>query len=82
MCIHDKSCEIHRGETAAPDLTIESPGDIWVKIARGEIDRPKALMQGLYKVRGDMKLLARMPRLFSARGRDPAPSSVPPKTAS
>ncbi len=37
------------------------------KIVRGEIDRPKALMQGLYKGKGDMKVLARMPQLFGAR---------------
>ena len=62
-------CEVRKGEAAAPALTIESPGDVWVKIARGEIDRPKALMQGLYKVKGDMKVLARLPQLFGGRGK-------------
>ena len=60
-------CKVRKGEAVAPTLTIESPGDVWVKIARGEIDRPKALMQGLYKVKGDFKLLSRMPQLFGAR---------------
>jgi putative sterol carrier protein len=60
-------CEARKGEAVTPALTIESPGDVWVKIARGEIDRPKALMQGLYKVKGDMKVLTRMPQLFGAR---------------
>jgi putative sterol carrier protein len=60
-------CEVRRGEAVAPALTIESPGDVWVKVARGEIDRPKALMQGLYKVKGDMNVLARMPQLFGGR---------------
>jgi putative sterol carrier protein len=63
-------CEVRKGETAAPALTIESPGDVWVKIARGEIDRPKALMEGLYKVKGDMKILTRMPQLFGGRRRN------------
>ena len=40
------SCEVRKGESAAPVLTIETPGDIWVKIARGEIDRPKAFIKG------------------------------------
>ena len=62
-------CGVRKGETLSPAVTIESPGEIWVKIARGEIDRPKALMQGLYNVKGDMKILARMPQLFGARGR-------------
>jgi len=62
-------CQVRKGETPSPGLTIESPGEVWVKIARGEIDRPKALMQGLYKVKGDMKILAQMPALFGARGK-------------
>jgi putative sterol carrier protein len=62
-------CEVRKGEALSPAVTIESPGQVWVKIARGEIDRPKALMQGLYKVKGDMKILARMPQLFGARGK-------------
>jgi putative sterol carrier protein len=64
-------CQVRRGEANSPVLTIESSGDIWMKIARGEIDRPKALMQGLYRVKGDMNTLARMPQLFGARRRPP-----------
>jgi putative sterol carrier protein len=67
ISIAEGRCEVRRGEAVAPAITIESPGDVWVKIARGEIDRPKALMQGLYKVKGDMKVLTRMPQLFGAR---------------
>ncbi|MBI5967152.1 MAG: SCP2 sterol-binding domain-containing protein [Deltaproteobacteria bacterium] len=60
-------CEVRQGEANAPTLTIEAPADVWLKIARGEIDRPKALMEGLYKVRGDFKVLARMSQLFGRR---------------
>jgi putative sterol carrier protein len=60
-------CEVQRGEAVSPTVTIESPGEVWVKIARGEIDRPKALMDGLYRVKGDMKVLSRMPQLFGGR---------------
>jgi len=62
-------CQVRRGEALSPTVTIESPGEVWVKIARGEIDRPKALMEGLYRVKGDMKVLSRMPQLFGARGK-------------
>lgn len=64
-------CEVRKGEAVSPPLTIISPEDVWVKIAKGAIDRPKALMQGLYKIKGDMKLLARMPQIFGARRRAP-----------
>jgi len=62
-------CDVRGGEAVGPALTIESPADVWIKIARGEIDRPKALMQGLYKVKGDMNVLARMPQLFGGRAK-------------
>jgi putative sterol carrier protein len=67
LSIADGRCRVSRGEAVRPTVTIESPGETWVKIARGEIDRPKALMEGLYKVRGDMKILSLMPKLFGAR---------------
>jgi putative sterol carrier protein len=63
-------CDVRSGEAVAPALTIESPADVWIQIARGEIDRPKALMQGLYKVKGNMAVLGRMPELFGGRGKD------------
>ena len=59
-------CKVRKGEAVAPVLTIETPGDIWLKMARGEIDRPKAFMEGLYRVKGDMKVLIRLPQLFGA----------------
>jgi putative sterol carrier protein len=67
ISIAEGRCRVRQGEAVSPALTIESPGEVWVKIARGEIDRPKALMQGLYRIKGDMNILARMPQLFGAR---------------
>ncbi len=67
ISIAERRCRVQKGEAVSPALTIESPGEVWVKIARGEIDRPKALMEGLYKVKGDMNILTRMPKLFGAR---------------
>lgn len=68
-------CEVRKGEAFSPAVTIESPGEVWVKIAKGEIDRPKALMQGLYQVKGDMKILTKMPQIFRSRGKGPEPQS-------
>ena len=35
-----------------------------MKMSRGEINKPKAFMDGLYKVEGDMNLLIKMAELF------------------
>ena len=67
ISIAERRCRVQKGETVSPALTIESSGEVWLKIARGEIDRPKALMEGLYRVKGDMNILTRMPKLFGAR---------------
>jgi len=69
LSISEGKCEVREGRIPNPSLTIESPGEVWVKMARGEIDRPKALMQGLYKVQGDFPLLSRLPQLFGAGGK-------------
>jgi multimeric flavodoxin WrbA/putative sterol carrier protein len=71
LAIGDRRCSFQEGEAASPVLTIRSSGDTWLKIARGEIDRPKALMDGLYKVEGDMGLLMKLGELFHR------PSSAP-----
>ncbi len=70
LSISEGKCEVREGRIPDPSLTIESSGEVWVKMARGEIDRPKALLQGLYTVQGDFSLLSRMPQLFGA-GRKP-----------
>jgi putative sterol carrier protein len=67
LTIANGRCDVKKREIAAPDLRIQCSADMWVKIAKGEIDRPKALMEGLYKVEGDMNLLIRMPRIFGLR---------------
>ncbi len=64
LSIADGRCTYREGEAKSPRLTIRSPGDIWLKVARGEINRAKALMDGLYRVEGDMSLLLKMGELF------------------
>jgi putative sterol carrier protein len=66
LSIADGRCTFREGEARSPRLTIRSPGDIWLKVARGEINRAKALMDGLYQVEGDMNLLLKMGDLFRA----------------
>ncbi len=66
LSIADGLCTAREGEALSPTLTIRSPSDVWLKMARGEISRPKALMDGLYRVEGDMSLLMRMGDIFHA----------------
>ena len=66
LSIADGRCTFREGEANSPRLTIRSPGEVWLKIAQGEINPAKALMDGLYRVEGDMSLLLKMGELFRA----------------
>jgi putative sterol carrier protein len=64
LSISDGRCSFREGDSSSPTLTIHSPADVWLKIARREIDPSQALMDGLYDVKGDMNLLIKMKDLF------------------
>jgi multimeric flavodoxin WrbA/putative sterol carrier protein len=64
LAMADGTCRFGEGEIPSPDLTIHAPGEVWLKMARGEMDRPRALMDGLFRVEGDMNLLMKMGTLF------------------
>jgi putative sterol carrier protein len=68
LSIADGRCTARKGEAFSPTLTIQSPSDVWWKMAPGEVSRSKALMDGLYRVEGDMSLLIRMGDIFHAPG--------------
>lgn len=66
LSIAGGKCAFREGKTPSPTLAIYSSGDVWLKMTRGEISRPKALMEGLFRVEGDMNLLMKMGDLFRA----------------
>ncbi len=64
ISIANRKCTAWEGEVNSPTLTIIAPSDVWMKMARGEINKAKALMDGLYKVEGDVNLLIKMGQIF------------------
>jgi multimeric flavodoxin WrbA/putative sterol carrier protein len=64
LSISEGKCSFREGDSSSPTLTIRSPADVWMKIARQEINRAQALMDGLYEVEGDMNFLMKMGDLF------------------
>jgi putative sterol carrier protein len=65
LSIADGKCGFSTGTTPDPTLTISTPADVWLKIARKEMSGTIALMTGKYKVRGQIGLLITMDKLFS-----------------
>jgi hypothetical protein len=60
-------CETFEGMAAEPDLTVHTPDTVWVRIARGELDGARALLEGQYRAEGDLSLLASMNTWFPRR---------------
>jgi putative sterol carrier protein len=65
LSIADGKCGFFIGKTPDPTLTISTPADVWLKIARKEMNSAFALMTGKYKAQGRINLLMKMDKLFS-----------------
>lgn len=65
LTLADGKCDFAEGTAAEADLTIDAPANIWLKIARNELNGATALMTGKYKASGKMGLLLKMDKLFS-----------------
>jgi len=58
-------CDFSVGAVVDPTLTIITPADVWLKIARKEMNGAVALMSRKYKASGKLGLLLKMDKLFS-----------------
>ena len=61
------ACESAEGVVASPDLTIDTPSAVWLRVVRGELDGAQALLDGQYSVEGDGTLLLRFGEWFPSR---------------
>ena len=59
-----RGCTYHEGLADKPSIVIHTPGDVWMAIARGELDGQQAFMSGKYSVEGDLSLLLKLRFLF------------------
>ncbi len=59
--------EAKEGHSEKPDLTVDSPFEVWMDIITGKADGQQMFMQQKYKTSGDLSLLMRLKDLFSNR---------------
>ncbi len=67
LVIKDGRCEPFEGSADAPDLTINTPFEVWVDIMTGKADGQQMFMTQKYKVLGDLSLLMRIGELFGKK---------------
>ncbi len=63
--IENGRCQCRTGTIADPTLTIKTPADVWLAVARKEKSGAMALMTGKYKASGKMGLMLKMDKIFS-----------------
>jgi len=64
LVIADGRCTYHDGPAQRPDVTVRTPGDVWLAIARGELDGRSAYFSGKYKAEGKIGLLVKLAEMF------------------
>ena len=63
--IADGTCSYHAGPARNSDVVIQTPADVWLAVAQGELDGQQAFMSGKYRAHGDLGLLMRLNELFN-----------------
>jgi len=64
ITVKDGACSVTEGETPSPNVTINTPSDVWLKILRRELDGATAFMSGQFTFTGDMGILMQMGSWF------------------
>jgi putative sterol carrier protein len=64
ITVKDGACTVAEGEAPSPNVTINTPSDVWLKILRRELDGATAFMSGQFTFTGDMGILMQMGSWF------------------
>jgi putative sterol carrier protein len=67
LSIEKGGCVLTDQPSHPPDLIIRTPAEIWLAIARRELDGQQAFFQKDFQAEGDLGLLLRMQHLFKGR---------------
>lgn len=64
LIINNSRATYHDGPAEKPDVVIKTPAEVWVAVAKGEVDGAQAFMSGQFQVEGDLSLLMQLDSLF------------------
>jgi multimeric flavodoxin WrbA len=66
LVIADGQATFHEGAADHPNITIKTPAEVWLAIARKELDGTTAFLGGQFRIQGDLALLMKLKTLFIA----------------
>jgi multimeric flavodoxin WrbA len=64
LAIADGKATFHEGPADKPNLIIRTPAEVWLAIARKELDGTSAYLSGQFRIQGDLGLLIKLKTLF------------------
>jgi putative sterol carrier protein/putative NADPH-quinone reductase len=64
LSVENGKCGFFEGKVNDPNLTIQTPSEVWLAITNKELDGQQAFTEGRYTATGDIRLLMRMKSLF------------------
>jgi len=67
LSIADDSINGRQGSVNQPDLTVNTPFEVWMDILTGKADGQQTFLDQKYTVEGDLSLLMQMDQLFGNR---------------
>ncbi|MGB8992214.1 MAG: NAD(P)H-dependent oxidoreductase [Desulfobaccales bacterium] len=65
LVIADGQAIFHEGPADKPSIIIKTPAEVWLAIARKELDGTSAFLSGQFRIQGDLGLLMKLKTLFT-----------------
>jgi multimeric flavodoxin WrbA/putative sterol carrier protein len=65
LVIADGQATFHEGPADHPSIIIRTPAEVWLAIARKELDGTSAFLSGQFRIQGDLGLLIKLKTLFT-----------------
>jgi len=66
LVIADGQATFHEGPADKPSIIIKTPAEVWLAIAKKELDGTTAFLAGQFRIQGDLGLLLKLKTLFIA----------------
>lgn len=64
LVVTDGQATFHEGAADHPNIIIKTPAEVWLAIARKELDGTQAFLSGQFRIQGDLGLLLKLKTLF------------------
>ncbi len=65
IVLDESESKVLESSSLTPNMTIETPFEVWKSISQGKIRGDEALMKGMYKISGDLNIMMNWSKYFN-----------------